>query len=117
MSVQILTLTLDGITAEDYLTWVRDPEPPAFGRELRSVTARAEALGDTVEVELEWDGKPPTARAATAAAGLPLTPEVVAVRPSAPASLTRLTARRTRRHRQASPDTPRRRPHLATGSS
>jgi len=25
MSLQILTLTLDGITAGDYLTWSRDP--------------------------------------------------------------------------------------------
>jgi hypothetical protein len=34
---QVLTLTLDGITAGDYLAWFRDPEPFALGRELRSI--------------------------------------------------------------------------------
>lgn len=29
MRLQHLTLTLDGITAGDYLQWVRDPEPRA----------------------------------------------------------------------------------------
>ena len=28
MSLQILSLRLDGITAGDYLTWCRDPDPP-----------------------------------------------------------------------------------------
>jgi len=32
---QLLTLTLDGITASDYLAWVADPEPPALGHSLR----------------------------------------------------------------------------------
>jgi hypothetical protein len=31
MPLQILTLKLDGITAGDYLTWCRDPDPPALG--------------------------------------------------------------------------------------
>ena len=30
MALQTLTLKLDGITAGDYLTWCRDPEPPAL---------------------------------------------------------------------------------------
>ena len=30
-SLQLLTLVLDGITAGDYLCWVRDPEPAALG--------------------------------------------------------------------------------------
>jgi hypothetical protein len=30
MSLQTLTITLADITAGDYLTWCRDPEPPAL---------------------------------------------------------------------------------------
>ena len=36
--VQPLTLILEGITAEDYLSWVRDPEPSALGHDLRCLT-------------------------------------------------------------------------------
>ena len=75
--MQWLTLTLDGITAEDYLSWARDPEPPALGRDLRCVAARAEPLGDRIEIELIWDREPPTPRSAVLAAGFPLIPEVV----------------------------------------
>ena len=77
---QLLTLTLDGITAGDYLAWVRDPEPPALGRGLRSVAVRARPLGDTVDAVLCWDGGVPAAADSARAAGLPLTPEVVSVR-------------------------------------
>jgi len=38
MSLQILTLKLDGIIASDYLTWCRDPDPPALDFALRSST-------------------------------------------------------------------------------
>jgi hypothetical protein len=37
MSLQILTLKLDGITAGDYLTWCRDPDPPALDYGLCSI--------------------------------------------------------------------------------
>jgi hypothetical protein len=79
MPLQQLTLTLDGITAGDYLTWVRDPEPAALGRELHSIELRADPLGDTMEALLSWNAAPPDAAVAAASAGLPLTPEVVSV--------------------------------------
>ncbi len=79
MSLQILTLSLDGITAADYLSWVRDPEPPALDRGLRSIAVRAEPLGDWIEAQLSWDSEPPAPHAAAVAAGFLLTPEVVAV--------------------------------------
>jgi hypothetical protein len=78
--VQSLRIRLGGITAGDYLTWVRDAEPPALDRGLRSVATRAELLGELVNVELVWTGQPPTTpSAAAAAAGFAVTPEVVAV--------------------------------------
>jgi hypothetical protein len=79
MPLQILTLTLDGITAGDYMVWVCDPEPPALGRDLRGVTVRGEPLGDTVEALLTWKGAPPAPSTAAPMAGLALTPEVIAV--------------------------------------
>jgi hypothetical protein len=79
MSLQYLTLKLDGITAGDYLTWVRDPEPPALGQGLDMITLRADPLGDTIEAVLSWNRPPPVPRTAAPAAGLPLTPEVSAV--------------------------------------
>ncbi len=51
MILQRLSLTLDGITAGDYMTWVRDPEPPALGRDL---AVRADPLGDTGDALLSW---------------------------------------------------------------
>jgi hypothetical protein len=77
--VQRLTLTLDGITAGDYLAWARDPEPPGLGRELTAIDLRADPLGDTVEAWLSWTSVPPAAHDAARVAGLPLTPEVVCV--------------------------------------
>lgn len=79
MALQCLTLTLDGITAGDYLQWVRDPEPPLLGLGLSSIEVRGEPLGDTVEAALSWDVPPPPAVDAGPAAGLPLTPEVIAI--------------------------------------
>jgi hypothetical protein len=81
MALQVLILTLDGITAGDYLAWVRDPEPPALGQELCEVSVRADPLGDTVEAVLTWRGAAPAPSVAAAIAGLPLTPEVVGVQP------------------------------------
>jgi hypothetical protein len=77
--VQSLVIRLDGITAADYLTWVRDPEPPALDHELRSVAISAEPLGELIKLELVWAGRPPTPSAAAVAAGFALIPEVVAV--------------------------------------
>jgi hypothetical protein len=79
MPLQVLTLTLDSITAGDYMAWVRDPEPPALGRDLRAVSVRGEPLGETVEAVLTWQGAPPAPATAAAMAGLALTPEVIAV--------------------------------------
>lgn len=74
MSLQILTLELDGITAGDYLTWCRDPDPPALDYALRSIAIDADPLGDTITAILDWNQPPPTAAAAATAAGLPPAP-------------------------------------------
>ena len=79
MPRQILTIALDGLTAGDYVAHVCDPEPPALGHGLRSITLRAEPLGRIVEALLVWDGAAPAPRAAALAAGLPLVAEVVRV--------------------------------------
>ncbi|HEX2085341.1 MAG TPA: hypothetical protein VHF89_06640 [Solirubrobacteraceae bacterium] len=79
MPRQIVTLRLDGITAGDYLAHVRDPEPPAAGLGLRSMTVRAEPLGELVEAVLDWEHRIPAPAVAARAAGLPLTAEVAAV--------------------------------------
>src|SRR5512142_335371 len=71
MPPQILNLKLDGITAGDYLTWCRDPEPPALGFALRSVAVHADPLGDTITAILVWNGPAPPPSAAATAAGLP----------------------------------------------
>jgi hypothetical protein len=77
--VQHLSLTLEGVTAGDYLAWARDPEPPALGRELISIAVRADPLGDTVEARLCWSVAPPAPHEGARSAGLTLTPEVVGV--------------------------------------
>ena len=79
MSSQHLTLSLDGITAADYLAWVSDPEPPALAGELRSIEVGYAPLGDSIELTLRWKVAPPAAEAAATAAGFPITPEVVSV--------------------------------------
>jgi hypothetical protein len=81
MALQVLILTLDGITAGDYLAWVRDPEPPALGQELCQVSVHGDPLGDTVQAVLVWRGAAPASSVAAQVAGLPLTPEVVGVQP------------------------------------
>jgi hypothetical protein len=68
--MQILTLKLDGITAGDYLTWYRDPDPPVLGLALRSVSIDADSLGETITAILDWNESPPPASAAASAAGL-----------------------------------------------
>ena len=72
MSLQILSLKLDGITAGDYLTWCRDPEPPALDHALGSIRVNADPLGDTITAILDWNQPAPPPAAAATAAGLPL---------------------------------------------
>ena len=72
MALQILTLKFDGITAGDYLTWCRDPEPPALDFALRSISVDADPLGDTITAILDWSHSPPPGAFAASAAGLPL---------------------------------------------
>jgi hypothetical protein len=79
MALQVLILTLAGITAGDYLAWVRDPEPPALGQDLCEVSVRADPLGDVAEAVLAWKGPAPAPSVAASIAGLPLTPEVIGV--------------------------------------
>jgi hypothetical protein len=74
MSLQILTVKLDGITAADYLAWCRDPDPPALGLGLRSIRVKADPVGDTITAILDWSQPAPSPRAAAALAGLSLPP-------------------------------------------
>jgi hypothetical protein len=76
MSLQILSLSLDGITAGDYLTWCRDPDPPALGYALRSIRVDADPLSDTITAILDWNQPAPAPATAATAAGLPLPPGV-----------------------------------------
>ncbi|MGB0097635.1 MAG: hypothetical protein WBP81_34500 [Solirubrobacteraceae bacterium] len=76
MSLQILTLKLDGITAGDYLTWCRDPDPPALDYALRSIRVDADPLGDTITAILDWNQPLPAPATAATAAGLPLSTDV-----------------------------------------
>jgi hypothetical protein len=71
-----VTLFLDGVTPDDYMQWVRDPEPPNRD-DLKLITATATPLGDTIQLELLSTGEPPPAAAAASAVGFPITPEVI----------------------------------------
>ena len=82
MSLQILSLKLDGITAGDYLTWCRDPDPPALDYALASIRVNADPLGDTITAILDWNQSVPAPAAAAAAAGLPLSSGVQIHRPA-----------------------------------
>ena len=64
MSLQILSLKLDGITAGDYLTWCRDPDPPALDHALASIRVNADPLGDTITAILDWNQPTPAPAAA-----------------------------------------------------
>jgi len=83
MSLQTLTLKLDGITAGDYLTWCRDPDLPALQFALRSISVEADPLGDTITAILYWNQPAPAPRVAATAAGLPL-PTGVQIHPLMP---------------------------------
>jgi hypothetical protein len=71
-----VTLFLDGITPDDYMQWIRDPEPPNRD-DLKLITATATALGDTIQLELLSTGAPLPAAVAASAVGFPITPEVI----------------------------------------
>jgi hypothetical protein len=86
MQRQTLTLQLDGITAGDYLQWVRDPDPPALGAGLRAVDVDAEPLDEEIAVVLDWAVPAPPARRAAPAAGLPLSAGVSVRRAEIPAA-------------------------------
>jgi hypothetical protein len=85
LRVQTLTIVLAGITAGDYLAWVRDPEPPALERDLRRIATKADPLGERIDLQLVWDREPPSAEAALRAAGFPLAPADAAVETSSAA--------------------------------
>ena len=72
MSLQILTIKLDGIIADDYLTWCRDPDPPALDYGLCWISVDADPLGDKITAVLDWNQPAPAPAAAATAAGLPL---------------------------------------------
>jgi hypothetical protein len=71
-----VTLFLDGVTPDDYMQWIRDPEPPNRD-DLKLTTATATALGDTIQLELLSTGEPAPAAVAASALGFPITPEVI----------------------------------------
>jgi hypothetical protein len=73
-----LTLVLAGITAADYLQWIRDPDPPARP-ELKLISAQAAPLGNRIELELLARRDPPPHRATATAVGFPITPEVIGI--------------------------------------
>jgi hypothetical protein len=74
-----LTLLLDGIIADDYLQWVRDPDPPE--REALKLTAvRSAPLGDRIQLELLVAGEPLAPSVLADAVGFPITTNVAAVR-------------------------------------
>jgi hypothetical protein len=117
-----VTLFLDGITPDDYMQWIRDPEPPNRD-DLKLVTATATALGDTIQLELLSTGDPPPAAVAASAVGFPITPEVIelhsrvidaqthrrdAAWSTASAQLTSPRSSRAEPTIRQSPDTPRR---------
>jgi hypothetical protein len=79
LSTQHLAILLDGITAGDYLACVRDPEPQAQDRELRSLSTRADPLSDRIDLLLIWGSDPPPPRAAAIAAGFPPLPDIVVI--------------------------------------
>jgi hypothetical protein len=107
MSLQPLTLKLDGITAGDYLTWCRDPDPPALDYGLRSIRVDGDPLGDTITAILDWNQPEPAPRAAASASGL-LLPTSVQYTPSWP-----LTGQR---HTGPAPRGPTRKSSLASAT-
>ncbi len=76
---QTLTLLLDGITADDYLQWVRDPDA-SDRTDLKQTGVRSAPLGECIELELLVEREPLSPSHAAGAVGFPITPDVAAVR-------------------------------------
>ena len=73
-----VTLLLDGITSDDYIQWIRDPDPPSpLGLEL--IAVRTAPLDDHIRLKLVSAGDPPPAASAASAVGFPITAEVIRV--------------------------------------
>jgi hypothetical protein len=70
-----LTLVPDGITPDDYIQWIRDPDPPS--RSDLTLTAVRITPPNQIRLELVSRGDPPPATDAAAAVGFPITPELV----------------------------------------
>ena len=79
MPRQILTIELDGLTAGDYIAHLRDPEPPALGHGLRSVTVRADPLGTRSRRSSSGRTPSPPPASPPRPRGLPLVAEVMSV--------------------------------------
>ena len=79
LHTQHIEIQLDGITAGDYLAYYVDTDLPLEATRLRSVAIDSDPVGNSVTAALRWDGPPPAAKVAAAAAGLHLTHEVVDV--------------------------------------
>jgi hypothetical protein len=75
---QTLTLILDGITSDDYLQWIRDPDPPDRGG-LKLISVQSAPLSDRIQLEVISDGELPAARVAAHTLGFPITTDVAAV--------------------------------------
>jgi hypothetical protein len=71
-------LVLAGITAEDYLQWIRDPDPTGRA-DLTLMSVRALPPGERIELELLAEGQLPALRTAVTAVGFPTTPEVIGI--------------------------------------
>src|SRR5215475_1360228 len=82
-----VTLVLAGITAEDYLQWIRDPDPPAR-TDVQLISARAVRPGERIELELRAHGRLPALQAAAHAVGFPITPEVIGIHITPPPAST-----------------------------
>ena len=79
MTYQTLRLRLDGMTAGDYLSHLRDPEPAMLGAGLHEVVVEADPLEDEVHALLTWEQAPADACVAANLAGFPTPREVVGV--------------------------------------
>lgn len=79
IQTQVITLELDGITADDYIAHFVDADPAFEATGLGSVTIDADPFGSEVVAVLRWRGAPPPVETAARAAGLNLTGDVVAV--------------------------------------
>jgi len=76
MPLQILRLKVDSITAGDYLTWWRNPDPRALDFALRWISIAATHSATGSPRSSTATSLAPAPPAAATAAGLPLSPGV-----------------------------------------